>query len=60
MTLKDDAKFKGKLICGLKNDIRNLVNFSVESLNENLEVDWIVLSKVYTDLDQKIQKRYVS
>ena len=60
MTLKDDAKFKGKLICGLKNDIRNLVNFSVESLNENLEVDWIVLSKAYTDLDEKIQGSYVS
>ena len=24
MTLKDDAKFKGKLTRGLKNDIRNL------------------------------------
>ena len=27
MTLKGDAKFKRKLTCGLKNDIRNLVNF---------------------------------
>ena len=27
MTLKDDAKFKGKLTRGLKNDIKNLVNF---------------------------------
>ena len=60
MTLKDDAKFKGKLICGLKNDVRNLVNFSVESLNENLDVDRIVLSKAYKDLDQKLQKNYVS
>ena len=27
MTLKDDAIFKEKLTGGLKNDIRNLVNF---------------------------------
>ena len=27
MTLKDDAKFKGKLTCGFKYDMRNLVNF---------------------------------
>ena len=31
MTLKGDAKFKGKLTRGLKNDIRNLVNFHVSS-----------------------------
>ena len=33
MTLKGAAKFKQKLSCGLKNDIRNLVNFmrAVES-----------------------------
>ena len=35
MTLKGDAKFKGKLTRGLKNDLRNLVNFmqAVKSLN---------------------------
>ena len=27
MTLKSDAKFKEKLICGFKYDMRNLVNF---------------------------------
>ena len=27
MTLKSDVKFKEKLICGSKDDIRNLVNF---------------------------------
>ena len=31
MTLKGDARFKGKLTCGLKNDIRNLVNFHASS-----------------------------
>ena len=60
MTLKDNAKFKGKLICGLKNDIKNLVNFSAESLNENLDFDRIVLSKAYKELDEKTQKSYVS
>ena len=27
MTLKSDAKFEGKLPCGLENDIKNLANF---------------------------------
>ena len=27
MTLKSDAKFEEKLNCGLKNDMKNLVNF---------------------------------
>ena len=30
MTLKDDAKFEGKLTCGLKNGLTNLVNFLSE------------------------------
>ena len=31
MTLKSDAKFNGKLTHGLKNDIRNLVNYHASS-----------------------------
>ena len=31
MTLKSDEKFKGQLSRGLKNDIKNLVNFHVTS-----------------------------
>ena len=31
MTLKDDAKFKGKLTRGLNNDKRNLVDFYANS-----------------------------
>ena len=27
MELKGDAKFEGKLTCGLKNDMRNMANF---------------------------------
>ena len=38
MTLKGDAQFKGTLTRGLKNDIRNLVNFHVRSQKpENLQ-----------------------
>ena len=60
MTLKGDAKFKGKLTCGLKNDIRNLVNFHASSRkSENLHFDQILLSKAYKYLDEKIQKSYV-
>ena len=61
MTLKRDAKVNGKLTCGLKNNIRNLVSFHVSSQNsENLHFDQILLSKAYKDLDEKVQKSYVS
>ena len=61
MTLKGDAKFKEKLTCGLKNNIRNLVNFHASiRKSENLHFEWILLSKAYKDLDEKIQKSYVS
>ena len=50
MTLKGDANFKGKLICGLKKNIRNLVNFHANSRkSENLQFDLILLSKAYED-----------
>ena len=61
MTLKCDAKFKGKLTCGLKNDLRNLVNFHASSLRSgNLHFDGLLLSKLYKDLDEKVKKSYVS
>ena len=61
MTLKGDARFKGKMTCGLKNDIRNLVNFHASSRkSENLHFDWILLSKAYKDSDEKIRKSYFS
>ena len=61
VTLKGVAKFKWKLTCGLKNDIRNLVNFHASSWkSENLHFDWIRLSKAYKYLDEKVQKSYVS
>ena len=57
--MKGDAKFKGKLTSGLKNDIRNLVNFYVSSRKtENLHFDGFVLSKAYKVLDEKVKKCY--
>ena len=61
MTLKGDAKFKGKLTCNLKKDIRNLVNFHASSQkSENLHFDGLLLSKAYKVLDEKVNKSYVS
>ena len=61
MTPKGDAKFTGKLTRGLKNDIRNLVNFHASSCKpENVEFDRLDLSKAYKVLDEKVQKSYVS
>ena len=61
MTLKGDAKFKGKLTCGLKNDLTNSVNFHSSSRKSgNLHFDGLFLSKAYKDLDEKVQKSYVS
>ena len=54
MTLKDDAKFKGKLTCDLKNDIMNLVNFHASSQkSKSLQFDGLLLSKAYKDLYEK-------
>ena len=59
--LKDDAKFKGKLSRELKNDIRNLVHFHVNSRkSENLGFAGLYLPKAYKDLDEKLKKSYNS
>ena len=61
MTLKGVPKFKRKLTCGLKIDIKSLVNFHVSSRkSENLHFDWVLLSKAYKYSDEKVQKSYVS
>ena len=61
MTLKGDAKFKGKLTCGLKNNLRNLLNFHASSSKSgSFHFDGFFLSKVYKDLDEKVQNSYVS
>ena len=60
MTLKDDAKFKRKLTCYLKNDITNSVNFHASSWkSETLHFDRVLLSKGYKVLDEKVQKCYL-
>ena len=60
MTLKGDAKFKGKLTCGLKNDIRNLVNFHASSWkSENLHFDVLLLSIAYK-VSAKKYRRIIS
>ena len=57
MTLKGDAKFKGKLTRDLKNDIWNLVNFHGSSRkSENLHYDAFLLSKAHNVSDEKVQK----
>ena len=61
MTLKGDARFKGKLTRGLKNEIRYLVNVYANSRNSgNLHFDVLLLSKAYKDLGENLQKSYVS
>ena len=48
MTLKSDAKFEEKLTLGSKNDMRNLVNFNVNSSkSEKLHFDVLLLSIAY-------------
>ena len=61
MTLKGDAKFKDKLAWGLKNNLRNLINFHASSQKSgNLHFDGLLLSKAYKDIDEKVQTSYVS
>ena len=61
MILKDAAKFKGKLTRGLKNDLRNLVNFHAGSReSENLHFNRLLLSKACKVVDEKVQKSYAS
>ena len=61
MKLKGDAKFKEKLVRGLKNDIRSLVSFHARSRkSENFHFDGFILSRAYKASDEKVQKSYVS
>ena len=61
MKFKGDAKFKEKLTCSLKNDIRNLVNFHASSqISENLHFDGLHMSIEYKVSAKKVQKRQLS
>ena len=47
MTLKNDAKFEGKLACGLENDMTNLANFHQSTQKyQSWDYDGILLSTV--------------
>ena len=57
MKVKGDAKFKGKLTRDFKNDTKNLVNFHASSCySENLHFPALLLSKVYSNLGENVQK----
>ena len=59
MTLKRDAKLKGKLTIDKKIDSRNLVNFHASGRkSENLHLR-LLLIKVYIVIDEKLQKSYL-
>ena len=61
MTLNGDAKFKEKLTRVLKIYTRNLANFHTSSpKSQNVHLGCLLLSKAYKDLDEKVQKSYIS
>ena len=61
MTLKGDAIFKEKFTGGLKNGIRNLVNFHRSSRkSESLHFDRLLLSIAHKVAAEKVQKSYLS
>ena len=60
MTLQRDEIFKEKLTGGLKNDIKNLVNFHASSHKSLMSFNGLVQSKAYKVLDEKVQKRHIS
>ena len=61
MTRTSDAKLKGKLTRGLKNDIRNLFNFHANSRkSENLHFEGLLSSEVCNVRTLTLQRSYVS
>ena len=57
MTRKGDAKFNGKLTCGLKNEIRNLVNFHASiRKSESFHFHGLLLSKAYKVSDENAEE----
>ena len=61
MVLNIDAKFKGKLTCASKNDIKNLANFHQSTRkSQDWDFDEILLSKVEIVREKNLQGSYVS
>ena len=61
MTLKNHAKFEGKLTLVSENDMRNLMNFNASSdKSENLHFDVVLLLSIaYKVSVKKVQKNYL-
>ena len=57
MTLKSDAKFEGKMICSLENDMMN--DLSTPS-SENFHFDLFLLCKVFNIFPKKVDTSYLS
>ena len=54
-------KFEEKLTLGSKNDMRNLINFIVNSgKSESLHFDVLLFSIAYKVSTKKVQKNYLS
>ena len=51
MTLKSDAKFKEKLTCGFKYDLRNLVNFHSTTQKSELFISMGSFCPAYTKFE---------
>ena len=63
MTLKSDAKFKEKLTCGFKYDMRNLVNFHTTTQKSEdvfLMDSFCPKYTRYKNKNTKIQRSYLS
>ena len=59
--MKSDAKFEEKLTLGSKKDIKNLVNFNVNSgKSEDLLFNVLLLSIAYKVSAKKVKKNYLS
>ena len=57
MTRKGDAKFNGKLTCGLKNEVRNLVNFHASiRKSESSYFHGLLLFKAYKVSDENAEE----
>ena len=62
MTLKSDAKFKEKLACSFKYDMRNFGEFSpIQSKVQKFYFDGLFLSKIYKRFEvKKIPRGFLS
>ena len=64
MTLREVAKFKEKLTCGLKNEVGNLVNFHVSSRkSKNLSQKFTLIGSFcpkHTKIKMKMYRRVMS